>query len=85
MVSSRSSHDEYDRDIASLLTDFLRGILSLESLRVLFDVSYQLLWDIGRSGAAYIMAPHYECDIIALTAEGYYHNRDDDSDREMKL
>ena len=31
------------------------------------------------------MAPYYEYDIIAVTAEGYYFNYEDDSDRDIEL
>ena len=32
-----------------------------------------------------MMAPHYEYEIIASTAKGYYFNRKDDGNREVEL
>ena len=59
--------------------------MSTENVMALFDVGCQLLWRVERGGAFFIMDPYHECEIIALSAEGYYFNRDDDSDGEIEL
>ena len=84
MVLSRSAHDEFDRDLASLYHGFLKEIMELGSLLVNFEVSADLAWDVARWRAFFIMSPYYEFAVIGLDEHGFYTRRPDDSDREIK-
>ena len=84
MCLSRSAHDEFDRDIAYLYTGFLRTCMDIDLMVIYYEFSDDLLWNIGRLGGYFIMAPFYEYDIIGLCVEGFYYSRDPDSDREIE-
>ena len=84
MVLSRSAHDEFDRGIAYLYYGYLKEIMESGELLVLFEVSVELVWDIARWGAYFIMCPYYEYEVIELDGNGYYSRREDDSDREIE-
>ena len=84
MNLSRSAHDEFDREIAYLYYHFLKGIMELGRLLLNFEVSDELVWDIARDGAYFIMCPYYEYEVIALDGDGYYAFRADDSDRDIE-
>ena len=83
MVLSRSAHNEFDRALAYLFFGFMKEIKASGSLLVYIDVSDELIWDISRWGAFFIMCPYYEYELIELNEKGYYADRPDDSDREI--
>ena len=84
-VSSRSSHDGDDRDVASLYTGYLRCRIDLGALKVFFEVGHQLIWDIGRFGAEHVMAPFFECEITSLSGDGCYYVRGEHGVREIEV
>ena len=84
MVLSRSAHDEFDRELAYLYYGFLKEIMELGHLLVNFEVSEELVWDIARGGAFFIMCPYYEYEVIGLDENGFYAHRPDDSDRDIE-
>lgn len=85
MKLSRSAHDEFDRGIAYLYYGYLKEIKRCGPLLVEFYVSDELIWDLSRWGAFFIMCPYYEYEIIELDEYGYYADRREDSDREIEL
>ena len=84
MTLSRSTHEEFDRDLAHLFHGYLREMIKLGPLLVNFKVTEELVWDIAREGAWFIMAPSLEHEMIELDDKGFYHRRSADSDRDIE-
>ena len=53
-------------------------------LLINFDVTAELVWDIARWRAYFIMSPYYQYKVIELDEHGFYTRRADDGDRDVE-